>query len=414
MSFDFLIYIFLSAISIFFGLIYFIKPNRVLPIFFVFGLLIPTSNQFMSYTSFNGIYFYDYFFISLTIYYLISLLVNKKIFTKNIINILLGLSILLFYFLLAISNSVSIDKYLFRDLRPFITLGCAFIFVSSIKISIISFKALINSLIGVFLIKILFFIIILYGASYEDLYYQNNIFRYFDAVTFVASLLIISFMFVKESMLKHVSNFSLHLVLALALVIVLISNLRILIISLGLVYLFFNKTNFIKKIIYLSVAISFFLFYSTIMNANRVLDANSSDVVALQIVSRFAPAVEKIVEMKPYEYIYGLGVGTTFEIPWFEYRSLDTKLNTIDSSYLSLFVKYGMFSILILILFFRLLLFNINNRKIKKSFIIFYVIIFLTMSSLYQSGTVFHFLFLNLFFLSLKNENTSHPLSINS
>jgi hypothetical protein len=221
-------------------------------------------------------------------------------------------------------------------------------------------------------------------------------------------------MFVKESMLKHVSNFSLHLVLALALVIVLISNLRILIISLGLVYLFFNKTNFIKKIIYLSVAISFFLFYSTIMNANRVLDANSSDVVALQIVSRFAPAVEKIVEMKPYEYIYGLGVGTTFEIPWFEYRSLDTKLNTIDSTYLSLFVKYGMFSILILILFFRLLLFNINNRKIKKSFIIFYVIIFLTMSSLYQSGTVFHFLFLNLLFLSLKNENTSHPLSINS
>ena len=347
-----------------------------MPIFFVFGLLIPTSNQFMSYTSFSGIYFYDYFFISLTIYYLISLLVNKNIFTKNIINILLGLSILLFYFLLAISNSVSIDKYLFRDLRPFITLGCAFIFVSSIKKSIISFKALINSLIGVFLIKILFFIIILYAASYEDLYYQNNIFRYFDAVTFVASLLIISFMFVKESMLKHVSNFKLHLVLTLALVIVLISNLRILIISLGLIYVFFNKTNFLKKIIYLSIAVSCFLFYSSVMNANRVLDTNRSELVALQITSRFAPAVEKIVEMKPYEYIYGLGVGTTFEIPWFEYRSLDTKLNTIDSTYLSLFVKYGLFSVLILILFFRLLLFNINNRKIKKSFIIFYLIIF--------------------------------------
>ena len=118
--------------------------------------------------------------------------------------------------------------------------------------------------------------------------------------------------------------------------------------------------------------------------------------------------------MEPHQFIYGLGFGTYFEIPWFEYRSLDTKLNTIDSTYLTLFVKYGMFCILLLILFFRLLLFNIRQTKVRRSIVVFYFIIFITMSTLYQSGTIFHFLFLNLLFLSLNNENTSRSISINS
>jgi len=413
-SFDLLVYSFLSCISIILAIFYFVYPNRVLPVFFIFGLIVPTSNQFMSYTSFSGIYFFDYFFFLVTIYYLISLLINKKIFKKNILNIMFGLFILVFYSLLAINNSVAIDKYLFRDLRPFLTLGYAFIFVSSIKKPIISFRSLASSLIWVFLIKILFFILLLFGFSFEDQYYQNNIFRYFDAVTFIASLFLICYIFMRENMLKKISKYKLILILILALIIVLISNLRTLIIALGVIYLFFNKGYFFRKIMYLSFAVGSFLLYSYLMSANRVLDTNTSELVVLQIASRFTPAVEKIIEMKPYEYIYGLGVGTTFEIPWFEYRSLDIKLNTIDSTYLSLFVKYGLLSIIIVIIMFRLLLFNSINKKISRAIIVFYLIVFFTMSSLYQSGTVFHFLFLNLLFLSLKNESITRPLSITS
>jgi hypothetical protein len=413
-SFDLLVYSFLSCISIILAIFYFIYPNRVLPVFFIFGLIVPTSNQFMSYTSFSGIYFFDYFFFLVTVYYLISLLINKYIFKKNILNIMFGLFILVFYSLLAINNSVVIDKYLFRDLRPFLTLGYAFVFVSSIKKPIISFRSLASSLIWVFLIKILFFILLLFGFSFEDQYYQNNIFRYFDAVTFIASLFLICYIFMRENMLKKISNYKLNLILILALIIVLISNLRILIIALGVIYLFFNKGYFFRKIMYLSFAVGSFLLYSYLMSANRVLDTNTSELVVLQIASRFAPAVERIIEMKPYEYIYGLGVGTTFEIPWFEYRSLDTKLNTIDSTYLSLFVKYGLLSIIIIIIMFRLLLFNSINKKNSRAIMVFYLIVFLTMSSLYQSGTVFHFLFLNLLFLSLKNESITRPLSITS
>ncbi|MAM04490.1 MAG: hypothetical protein CMD06_00840, partial [Flavobacteriales bacterium] len=136
--------------------------------------------------------------------------------------------------------------------------------------------------------------------------------------------------------------------------------------------------------------------------------------VAVQLATRFGPAVEKIREMKNFEYIYGLGLGTYFEIPWFKYRGLDTKLNTIDSTYLSLFVKYGILGLLIIYMFFKLLLFNITNSNMRVSYIIFYLIIFFTLSSLYQAGTIFHFLFLNLLVISLKDESTSHSISVTS
>jgi len=414
MSYDILIYFLLSCISLCLGLLYFIHPKKVLSIFFITSLIIPTSNQFMTFISLNGVYFFDYFFLAISIYYLVSLSIKKNIFKKNIFNIVLFLSFIIFYFFLAISNSVAFDKYLLRDLRPFLTLFYAFIFTSILSKNYISFRFLANILICVFIFKLLFFIFLLVGYSFDDQYYQNNIFRYFDAVTFIASLFLISSIFKRDLMRKEVSDFHLNLILFLAVTIVLISNLRILIFAIGIIYLVFEKRNLVYKIFYTSIPIILFFVYSYAMNANRVIESNNSDIVTLQIISRFTPAIEKIVEMKAYQYIYGLGVGTYFEIPWFEYRGLDSKLNTIDSTYLTLFVKYGIFSLLLIILFFRLLLFNINDLKIRQCIMIFYIIIFITMSSLYQPGTVFHFLFLNLLFLSLSNEDTSHTIPINS
>ena len=413
MSYDILIYFSLSFISIFLGLLYFFYPKKSLTIFFAIGLIIPTSNQFMNFISLNGVYFFDYFFLTLLLYYLITLSIKKNIFKENIFNIALFLFFFILYTLLAVSNSVDIDKYLLRDLRPVLLLGYAFILNSILNKPQISFKSLTNVLLYVFVFKILFFILLLYTFSFDDQYYQNNIFRYFDAVTFIASLFLISCIFLKELMLNEISKIKLNLIISLALIIILISNLRILIFAIVFIYFFFSKRNLIKKILYALIPIVLFVIYSYAISANRVVDSNS-DIVTLQIISRFAPAVEKIIEMEPHQFIYGLGFGTYFEIPWFEYRSLDTKLNTIDSTYLTLFVKYGMFCILLLILFFRLLLFNIRQTKIRRSILVFYFIIFITMSTLYQSGTIFHFLFLNLLFLSLNNENTSRSISINS
>ena len=129
----------------------------------------------------------------------------------------------------------------------------------------------------------------------------------------------------------------------LSCIVILISNLRILLFALLVIYFIYSRINLFKKILYIFSFISLFIASSYILEADRVLNANTSKGVAIQLATRFGPAIEKIYEMNNFEYVYGLGLGTYFEIPWFKYRGLDTKLNTIDSTYLSLFVKYGAF-----------------------------------------------------------------------
>jgi hypothetical protein len=411
---DLIIYLLLSLISILLGVLYFLYPKKILSIFFVFGLIVPTSNQFMSFTSFNGIYFYDYFFMFISVYYFFVLFESKIILKKNIFNIIIGLLILVFYSGLAFTNSVTLDKYLLRDIRPFLTLFYAFILTSLINKEILNIKNLIYVLIGVFMFKIVFFLLMFLGFAFNDVYYQQNIYRYFDATTFISCLFIIFHVFNRDKILQYSSNFSLNLLILLSIIIVLISNLRILFFALLLIYFIASNINFFKKVVASIIFLSLFIASSYLMQSDRVLTSNSKEIVAVQLASRFGPALVKINEMSTYNYITGLGLGTYFEIPWFEYRGLDTKLNTIDSTYLTLFVKYGLFSLFIIILFFRFLLFNSFTARLKKSYVLFYLIVFLTMSSLYQSGTVFHFLFLNLLSISISNESTTRSISISS
>ena len=113
----------------------------------------------------------------------------------------IAIFLILFYSLNALSNSVVFDKYLLRDLRPFLTLFYAFIFVSTFKQKIISMNRLVHILILVFVLKIVFFLTIYFGFSFKDQYYEDNIFRYFDASTFIACLYLI-FSILKEKNIK--------------------------------------------------------------------------------------------------------------------------------------------------------------------------------------------------------------------
>ena len=130
----------------------------------------------MSFTSFNGVYFYDYFFMFISVYYFFVLFESKTILKKNIYNIIIGLSILVFYIGLAFTNSVTLDKYLLRDIRPFITLFYAFILTSLNNKEILNIKNLIYVLIGVFMFKIVFFLLMFLGFVFNDVYYQQNIY----------------------------------------------------------------------------------------------------------------------------------------------------------------------------------------------------------------------------------------------
>ena len=152
------------------------------------------------------------FFYCFSFYYLILLIKEKKIFKKNIINISIAVFLILFYSIYAFTNSVVFDKYLLRDIRPFLTLFYAFIIVSTFKQKIISINKLVNVLILVFVLKIVFFLTIYFGFSFKDQYYEDNIFRYFDASTFIACLYLIFSIFKKKKILKSVPKLSFYLI----------------------------------------------------------------------------------------------------------------------------------------------------------------------------------------------------------
>lgn len=409
-----IVYISLSIFSIIFGVIYFLHPRNSSVVFLLFGMLLPTSNQFMDFTSYNGVYFYDYFFLSLTIYYIISFLIKKSLLKSNIYNISFFTSFFLIYLIYAIFSSVSFDKYLLRDFRPFLTLFYGFICIDLVRANKVALNVIFNVLISTFVFKLFFFVFLFFGVVFSDVYYQDNTFRYFDASTFIASLLLIVAVFRKRSIISNVSKFKLNITIILAIIIVLISNLRIMLAALLFIYLIINHKDLFRKVLVTISVIFLFVMYSYFMQIERVMDAFNYKEIVIQFATRFSPAIAKISIMNSYQYLYGLGLGTYFEIPWFEYRGLESKLNTIDSTYLTFFVKYGLLSIGILFLFFRVLLENIKDVLLRRSVVVFYLILFVTMSILYQSGTVFQILFLNMLMISINNENSSYSISINS
>jgi hypothetical protein len=161
MLFELSIYLFLSVLSASLGVLYFLYPKNISILFLLFGMIMPTSNQFMDFISFNGIYFYDYFFLALILYYILRFLIKKQISSINIVYIILLLFFFVFYSTFAITSSITFDKYLLRDLRPFLTLIYGIVFISLIDSSKISFKTILNLLIFTFCIKFLFFILII-------------------------------------------------------------------------------------------------------------------------------------------------------------------------------------------------------------------------------------------------------------
>ena len=73
MDYSLIIYIIFSSISILLGMLFFQNKEKSILFFVFLSLILPTSPQFMFATSYQGVYFYDYYFLLLTIYYLVNL-----------------------------------------------------------------------------------------------------------------------------------------------------------------------------------------------------------------------------------------------------------------------------------------------------------------------------------------------------
>lgn len=450
-----MLYIFFCSISVFLGLIFYKNKQKSVLFFLLFSLLTPLNPQFMFITSLQGVYFYDFYFLVLLIYYLLNInfIKLKNIIFKNRLFFLTGCILTLYYIYLCYLNATPIDKYLLRDLRPILLFIYGFLCIQLFKDIHLNIKSLLNILLcGIFL-KIIFFIIIFILDPFQDPYYQNFLWRYRDAITFISALFLIVFFYKhKEISLAIIKPIQIAIIV-LSMLMVLISNLRILLFALVCIYIFskYDVSGLFKKIVISIIFIISFLTYSYLapliqynlhtkekiamkiekleerkqkapnnksipkeiekkkskLNQGFLADRYNSlyNNLGKQMYKRFSPALAHIKEMNFLECMVGKGFSTTFNRNYFNYRGLDTKHNCIDSTYLTFFVKYGFLGLLLfLFTFFKLLLFNVHNNALKFSLIIFYLILFFSSTPFFHSGTILHLVFINLFILTFVKE----------
>ena len=401
-------------------------------------------------TSFKGIYFYDYYFFIISIYYIqrISIKYLKDLLLENKFLISSLLIFLIYQCSLIYLDNIMINKYLLKDFRPFILLSSIFIFSYVIKNINIKIDKILNTLLFTFIIKIIFFVFIFLINPLEDPFYQNYLFRYRDGTTYVAALFILISIFKKSTLLEYISKSYFYWLIILSVILVTIANLRILLPAILFAYLFIFQTsskNLILKAVCTFLYIGSFMGYSYLLPKiqynlhgkekielriknleDRKLSKNRIEKekkilkkgyqpkrynslfnkINQQLETRFSPAMKDLKNLNTKKIIIGKGIGTTFKIPSFSYRGLDLNLNKIDSFYLTQFIKYGIFGLILTLILFKIFISkNIFNNRLKLSIISFYLIIMLVNSVLYQPGTIVHLTLLNLIMISINQKN---------
>lgn len=116
---------------------------------------------------------------------------------------------------------------------------------------------------------------------------------------------------------------------------------------------------------------------------------DSGYVYSYLFENRFSPFTEKLKEFNSIsDYVLGKGVGSYFYIPWFKFGQFghdNLYSPTIDNLYLTLFVKYGVFSLLI----FYMILYSFKsmlakNKKLYINSIMFILLYCFTNTYIYQ------------------------------
>lgn len=376
------------------------------------ALIFPFSNFFAEWHYFNGVMALDGFFIGLIPYFFFMLRKPDLMLNKKLLRILLLSSILFLAYLIWALNSGKAIYILLKDLRPLLHLIEMFMLYELAKnsaftirwniIKRFAFLASVSNIIWFLLGFMAFF-------QFEDLYAQNNSNRYLDLSTYFSLYFILHYQYLKSqhAILSRGSKWA----FMLSIISILLTNSRVLFLATIICVGVLRTNNFKSKFRFLfwgACLILIFVQFSALIGQQRVLDSIDSDSFSTQLLERFSPALVLISQMSVQELFFGYGLGIFFEIPWFEYRGLNVMNVSVDSAYLTHFVKQGLLGILFLIAAIRYLSFC-TIRKLSIVFSIFWLIQFIVEASLFQNiiyGASFYL------FLMLKLENTEYVREI--
>ncbi|STU27668.1 Uncharacterised protein [Klebsiella pneumoniae] len=354
------------------------SPKKSFFIFLLIISIIPTGNSYADFISLQGVYYFDFYLIGFFILILKSIMSYSS--EKNIsipYSTLFGIFTYLCIILVSVVSNNIVDKYLLKDIRPVIMIFTA-VYFSGLVLRIDGYNknTIFKILFVMFIFSIIHLILPRLGVSvYKDEYYEDNSYRYLDASTYVAAIYIINYF---TSNMKNECGKWARLCFYAAILCVLVGNSRFMLLAIFASIIFVSVKDVKKMAIYSLSAIlvaGLFLGVSVYVGADRVVNGFSGDVLLFQITNRFSPALSLIDKMSWYNYIFGLGAGTYFDIPWFAYRGLETQNISVDSLYLTMYVKYGLFGLMLIALFTKVAV-NGLKANVKKAVIIFCLIMY--------------------------------------
>lgn len=352
-------------------------------------VVLPIGNAYSDYFYRYGLLAYDYYFFALLSCFVYASLKGRASLLKS--NVLILVAVLLLYALVSLFD-VAFDKYYLRDFRLIIfvlqiylllSVGAAEIDFSGRRVLLLFMIAALSSLFFAFAGY--------YGlVSFEDTFYEENSFRYFAASSYVSVVFVLVSRFLSEEIKLSLLY---HLVLILSFAAIFLTGFRLLIFVVVAIFAFSRIRTLggmVATGIGLLVATTFLVGSEGGELVQRVSSVDGR-VIAKDLTSRYSPFFDRVALFSNYELVFGAGFGSVFEIPWFEYReSKDVLNNFVDSAYLTIYAKLGVFSLFYLLTVSRslVLLADMDCREARISVLAFLCGAYLVYCVPYQSAAV--------------------------
>lgn len=308
-----------------------------------------------------GLFAYDGLIIAMGLSWFFYALYNRKISKYEIYFGILTISLTILA-ILNYSENV-FDKYFIRDMRIFLYIITVVVFTNIIsKLTIYENDALIIFA-SSSIFSIVYWLLLNMGLNFiNDSYYIENSYRYIAVSTFISATGLAFFDRFSDSLISIRSRLILEILMLTAVV---VSGLRLLLFATIIVYLIRRLRKFSGGIYIIFLLISGvgligvarIIDFAPLIELNQRIDDYSISQLEDDFDTRLSPEIfnensDSTAEgWNSFNSLFGTGFGTTFYVPWFDYREgKDVYNNFIDSAYVTLIYKFGLIGIILLFL----------------------------------------------------------------
>lgn len=319
---------------------------------FIFFLLLPIS----------GISFLtsEILYLSIEEWVLIFILLWFYIFNKEHLThkkIVILFSFLLycgFYTVPLLASDTTVFEFL-KEVKPYFFILAVILFITlSNKSYLIAPKNLIYILSFAIVVDVLVWFSLINIPELmpegirKEFFYRNNIYRYFDSATLLLqTLTILAFYYYRGQMFKVFFVFVLYVIL------VYLTQDRVYLLF-GMMAFFFYSNRQIKILIFAFISFSVFMLVDILNSIEsneailRFQNLMDFELILSELATRFIlPVVNGGYDFSATSILLGSGIDFKFYIPWYEYRGLEVYHNSVDSFFITFFVKHGIIGVVL-------------------------------------------------------------------